>query len=340
MAGWALDAPARLAALDEVDVYPGAPADAFAVFVRLVTRFLDVPTALVSFVNDECQFFPALTGLAEPWATQRQTPLSMSFCQHVVTTDADLVVDDAEHDPRVQDNLAIPVLGVKAYLGVPMRGPGGETLGSVCAIDGAPRKWTPEDIETMHDIAEAISTAIAGRVSEHRRAQLASEASHELRTPLTRLRLELDELGRDADVDAAVARLQEVSNAVDDIARAAARAGVRDMDVDLYTVSNDVAAQMDAGSVRVEGDTSVVRSLRAIVHHVVALVVGAFDGASIVLAVNGDDVMGRIKVRTTDEPADRAAIAAARHLLLEQLSGRLLERTSPDVAFEIILPRA
>jgi hypothetical protein len=83
-----------------------------------------------------------------------------------------------------------------------------------------------------------------------------------------------------------------------------------------------------------------VRSLLAILHHVVALLVGAFDDAPLVLAVNGDEGTGRIKVRTTAEPSDRAAIGAARQLLLEQLSGRLLERTSPDVAFEIVVPRA
>src|SRR6185503_16097882 len=68
VAAWSLNSPQRLAALAEVDVFPGAPDDAFAVYTRLVARVLDVPTALVSFLDGDCQFFPAATGLDEQTA--------------------------------------------------------------------------------------------------------------------------------------------------------------------------------------------------------------------------------------------------------------------------------
>ena len=47
---------------------------------------------------------------------------------------------DAENDPRVCHNLAIPDLGVKAYLGVPLTLPSGHIIGSLCAIDTAPAR--------------------------------------------------------------------------------------------------------------------------------------------------------------------------------------------------------
>ncbi len=53
-------------------------------------------------------------------ATQRETPLSHSFCQHVVTSSKPLVIDDARLDPRVKDNRAIADIGVIAYLGIPL----------------------------------------------------------------------------------------------------------------------------------------------------------------------------------------------------------------------------
>jgi signal transduction histidine kinase len=340
MPGWSLDSPLRLHALAEVDVFPGAPSPAFLVYTRLVARLLEVPTALVSFVGEDCQFFPAATGLAEPWATRRQTPLALSFCQHVVTGDADLIVNDAQNDARVQDNPAVGELGVRAYLGVPLRAPGGETLGSLCAIDHHPREWSERDIETMHDIAEAAASTIALRVSEHRRAAVASEVSHELRTPLTRLRFELDDLARSAGVDAAVAHVQDLTSAIEELTRAARRDRVRDVDVDLLTLCHDVASQREAGSpIRIEGAETVVRSLPAILHHVVALLVGAFDGEPLVIAVGGDEVTGRIQLRADAEPADIKAIVATRRLLLEQLAGRLIERPAPGVAFEVVLPR-
>jgi hypothetical protein len=33
------------------------------------------PVAMVSFLDEERQFFKSLIGLAEPWASQRETPL-------------------------------------------------------------------------------------------------------------------------------------------------------------------------------------------------------------------------------------------------------------------------
>ena len=336
MSGWPLDSPLRLHALGEVDVFPGAPAEAFAVYARLVARFLDVPTALVSFVNDECQFFPAAVGLGEPWATRRQTPLSLSFCQHVVTTDDDLVITDAAADARVLDSPAVSELGVRAYLGVPLRAPGGETLGSLCAVDTRPRAWSEQDIETMHELADAVAATIGMRVREHRRAAVASEVSHELRTPLTRLRFELDDLGLPAQ------HLDDVSQVVDKLAKSAR--SDRGMDVDLLSLCRDVASQRqeaDPGSaaIRIEGDEIPVRSLKAILHHVVALLVGAFAGQPLTLVVGGDAATGRIQVHTDATPADTAAVTAIRRLLLEQLAGRLVERPAPGVAFEIVLPR-
>lgn len=54
----------------------------------LVASVLAVPVALVSLVEADRQVFPGMVGLAEPWATSRQTPLSHSLCQHVVTSAA------------------------------------------------------------------------------------------------------------------------------------------------------------------------------------------------------------------------------------------------------------
>jgi len=73
-----------------------------------------VPIALVSLVDGTKQFFKTQQGLPSPVSEVRQTPLTHSFCQHVVIDRAPLVVTDAETDPRVCDNLAVPELGVKA----------------------------------------------------------------------------------------------------------------------------------------------------------------------------------------------------------------------------------
>lgn len=163
--------PDRLLALRATELPDSAPEEAFDRLTRLVQRCLRVPVALVSLVDAERQYFKSAQGLAEPWCSARETPLSHSFCQHVVVRDAPLLVEDARQDPLVRDNLAVADLGVVAYLGVPLRTPAGHVLGSLCAIDGAPRAWTPADLDTLQALADEAMLELAHR--DQRRAATA-----------------------------------------------------------------------------------------------------------------------------------------------------------------------
>jgi hypothetical protein len=128
-----------------------------------VATTLSVPVALVSLVDTKRQFFKSTYGLPEPWKTERETPLTHSFCQHVVARAAPLVIDDAVLDPLVCDNLAIPELNVRAYLGIPLLTNDGYVLGSLCAIDGQPRKWTSREQEILADFGKLVEEQIALR---------------------------------------------------------------------------------------------------------------------------------------------------------------------------------
>ena len=159
----------RLRALRETGLAAQADA-AFDRFARMVRRQLGVPVALVSLVDDERQFFPGQQGLPEPWAEQRQTPLSHSFCQHVVARAEPLVVVDARVDHRVRDNLAVPDLGVVAYLGVPLTDGEGTVLGSLCAIDVVPRDWSEDERAALLDLGAACSSELRLRIAAERAA--------------------------------------------------------------------------------------------------------------------------------------------------------------------------
>ena len=163
--------PDRLAALAATGLAEGGAAPSFGRSVRLVQRCLRVPTALVSLIDADRQVFAAQRGVPEPWRSLGETPLSHSFCQHVVRRGAPLVVEDARAHPLVRDNAAIDDLGVVAYLGVPLRAPGGEVLGALCAIDGSPRAWTDADRDALEALAEAAEDEIATRLRHRARTQ-------------------------------------------------------------------------------------------------------------------------------------------------------------------------
>src|SRR6476620_11594908 len=94
----------RLAALRRAGVMDTPPEEAFDRLTRLAAKALRVPVALVSLVDAQRQFFKSCAGsLPEPWRSQRQTPLSHSFCQHAVTSGKPLVISDAREHPLVKD---------------------------------------------------------------------------------------------------------------------------------------------------------------------------------------------------------------------------------------------
>jgi diguanylate cyclase (GGDEF)-like protein len=153
----------RVAALKAEGLLDGDPEPIFDRFARLAARAADVATALVSVVTDDRQHFAGVCGLEQPWADARQTPLSHSFCQHVVANGAPLVVEDARLDPVLCSNLAIIDLDVIAYAGFPIVSPTGHVFGSVCAIDSSPRSWQPLQLESLADIAVLVGSELERR---------------------------------------------------------------------------------------------------------------------------------------------------------------------------------
>ncbi len=145
----------RLTALRRTGLLDAPPSATFDRLTALATRLLGVPVALVSLVDADRQFFLSCPGLDDPWAKERETPHSHSFCQYVVATGEPLIVEDAREVDFLKSNLAIRDLGVIAYAGVPLRLSTGEVLGSFCAIESEPRVWTGADLECLQTLADA-----------------------------------------------------------------------------------------------------------------------------------------------------------------------------------------
>jgi GAF domain-containing protein len=152
--------PERVAALQETGLLDSDVDPAFDRIARLAAQVLNAPVALVSLVDADRQFFKSCLGLPEPWAAQRETPLSHSFCQHAVARREPLVVDDARQDELLRDNLAIRDMGVIAYAGIPLIDGEGNALGTLCVIDSQPRHWTTHQVQLLSDLAASVVTEI------------------------------------------------------------------------------------------------------------------------------------------------------------------------------------
>lgn len=146
-------------------------------FARLVSRLLKVPVALVSLVESDRQVFPGMVGL-----DVRETSLTHSFCQHVVITGNPLIIRDARKDPRESDPPQANGVGVAAYAGMPLTDQEGNVLGSLCAIDHRPRKWTRAQLADLADLAAACGAELRLRIATERirHAKLSVERAHTL----------------------------------------------------------------------------------------------------------------------------------------------------------------
>lgn len=162
--------PARLRALKRTGLLDSPREVAFDNLTQLARDLLGVPVALISLVDSNRQWFKSSNGLSEPWASRCQTPLSHSFCKHVVESGEPFIVEDARNHPRVSRNLAIDDLGVSAYLGVPLTLPDSSVIGSLCVIDSRPRAWSSDDRTLLRDLARCVMAEIVMRDrSDHAR---------------------------------------------------------------------------------------------------------------------------------------------------------------------------
>src|SRR3954447_4618699 len=92
--------PKRLASLAESGLVGSPPEAAFDRVTRPVAEVLHVPVALFTLGTDERQVFKSSVGVGD----LRESPLSHSFCRHVVESGAPLEVVDARKHPKVRDN--------------------------------------------------------------------------------------------------------------------------------------------------------------------------------------------------------------------------------------------
>lgn len=181
----------RLAALQRTALLDTPSEPFFDRITRLAARLLKTNTALLSLVDGDRQFFKSECGLPAPYSETRETPLSHSFCKHVISSNDTLVIEDARRDPVVERNLAVTELGVVAYLGEPVRSSDGEVIGTLCVIATERREWSTDDVASIGDLARLAEHEI--HIREHARlsgviaeenALLAQEYHHRVKNAL------------------------------------------------------------------------------------------------------------------------------------------------------------
>ncbi len=154
-----MDAPepfdelARLGDLYALDLLDHEPNERFDRITRVTRRTLGVPTALVSLVDSDRQWFCSRQGLDAD-----ETPRRDAFCAHAIVSAAPvMVVEDARLDSRFAANpLVTGPPHIRFYAGAPIISARGHRLGTLCVIDQRPRGLEAADQRVLRDLADLL----------------------------------------------------------------------------------------------------------------------------------------------------------------------------------------
>jgi PAS domain S-box-containing protein len=173
----------RRAALARYGILDTPPEQDFDDAVALAAQLCAAPTALVSLVTEDRQWFKARLGF-----DASETGLDRSVCSHTLGLTDVLVIPDLAADARTRANpLVTGAKGMRFYAGAPLITPEGVAIGALCVLDTAPRPegLSPAQAAGLAALARSVMTTFAlRRAALSRRAEIAALAESELRLRL------------------------------------------------------------------------------------------------------------------------------------------------------------
>ncbi|MGI8983854.1 MAG: response regulator [Acidimicrobiales bacterium] len=174
------DEEVRIRALRGLGLLDTPPEERFDRLTRLAVRCFDVPIALINLIDADRLWAKSCVGLVA-----RHHDRDASFCAAASLGDGTLVLADTRNDARFAGTPLVTEDGFRFYAGRPLRGPGGQKVGTFCIIDRRPRQFGPEDVAVLEDLSRIAETELAS--VEHADA-LARVRHGELRLRELRLR--------------------------------------------------------------------------------------------------------------------------------------------------------
>lgn len=191
-----LHAPGRLEAVRRSGLLDSPAEESFDSLTRLAARLLRVPVSFVSILDGKRDFYKSHSGLAGVDPSEAETT-GRTFCHYTLASNDPLVIEDTHSDPVWRAVPTVESLGVRAYVGVPLK-LDGQAVGSFCVMDQEPRQWTDDELETLEQLAVSAGRELGLRLALEQardesaqnqalvrsREEVVAVVAHDLRTPL------------------------------------------------------------------------------------------------------------------------------------------------------------
>ena len=190
----------RLIALQSYHIFDTAEEKDFDDLASLAAAICQVPIALITFIDEERQWFKSHVGTSLTENTR-----DLSFCTHLIASQDDIMlVPDASLDERFVNN---PIINgptkLTFYAGVPLVNADGFALGTLCVIDTEKHILTPYQEQALKTLANQVvdKLELKRKVAALEKAnqqllnsnvliqKFASMAAHDIKNPLSSILL-------------------------------------------------------------------------------------------------------------------------------------------------------
>ncbi|THG30073.1 GAF domain-containing protein [Naasia lichenicola] len=124
--------------------------------VREAQEMFGVSLAAVNVLDGDRNWFVANSGGAPS-----SMPRELAYCNETVAQDRPVVVPDSAADDRFKNNPFLDVVQLPFYAGIPLHSEDGRAVGTLCILDGTPRKASAVDLQRLQVLADRAERELA-----------------------------------------------------------------------------------------------------------------------------------------------------------------------------------
>lgn len=134
----------------------------------IAARLFAAPVSIVSVVDHDRTWLKSFYG-----AEVKQIVREIDLSKATIPLDTPVVIEDSTQDPRSRESLLVTgPLGLRFYVGVPLKRQTGEVMGTLSVLDFVPRTATGSNVAILEDLAALIVAQLELR---HQTMQLTGE---------------------------------------------------------------------------------------------------------------------------------------------------------------------